>query len=332
MTTPRAVHGSTPTPRRAEASRPLDVSGPLRAGVMAVVALGGLLAAASAIEVEQGPLGQARGLLRTEPVAIRHGDAGQIARWQVAVGSLVAPGESLVQLETRALDTVIDALKKHMRGIRIRLEALTEEVQAYAGGELQAGARSRLAIIDSQRAELEKEEVGLAVTLAMHEQNRARAAIKSPVGGRIAEIAVPEGGTFRAQATLATIVPEAGRARLEVVWPPRGTAPTVGQPVRAWPEGALWPSHVFAGVIESVEIGDGGQARTRIALDVRDSPLAEPRPREHQFRFAVQRVEQQLSLLGHFLAPLGRSPAASVPVAALGPSSTPDPSVTGVQP
>jgi multidrug efflux pump subunit AcrA (membrane-fusion protein) len=276
------------------------------------------VAAALAVEVEQGPLASAIGVQRTEPVVIRSAEAGHIARWMVTAGASVASGEPLAQLDTRSIDAIIDALKKQIRAIRTRVEAIQEEIQAYSNGDMQSSARARLAVLDAQKADLDREDVGLTVQLAMHEKTRTRAMLTSPVGGRLAEIAVADGGAFKAQAVLATIVPEAGRVRLDVTWPKRGSLPLQGQSVRAWAEGSLWPLEVYAGVIESVEEADNARVRTRIALDVRGSALDGARPREHQLRFTVQRAEQRVTLLAHLFAPLTRPPAHGV-IAALHP-------------
>jgi multidrug resistance efflux pump len=286
-------------------TKPLDLSASRRTLGLAAMLVVAALSLGSVVHVEQGPLAIATGVQRAEPVSIRHADAGQIARWTVATGVQVAAGDVVATLDTRALDALIDALKKQIGAVRARAEAIRLEALAVAGVDGTPGAR--VATLESHVADLDREEVGLNVRLSMHEQDRQRTVVKSPVSGRLADVSVGDGGSFKAGATLAVVVPEAGRARLEVTWPAGAAGLRVNAPVRAWPDDTIIPAWISSGRIETVDEPDQtGRVRTKVVVSIAGTPLAEPRPQEHSRRFMVQVLTEQRPLLAHFVAPLWR--------------------------
>lgn len=186
---------SMPSPRDSLVVR-LDLRGPVRLGILAIVAAAGLVGAVLATL----PLGS-RILLadlkieETQRVAVRHAKGGIISQVHVKAGDVVGSGDLLVTLDTRDLDEQIAALKMQAEAAAMKLAGVRKEAQLLANiADTSPSTQMRKSELERRLVDVERETIGLQVRIAHAEQDVVRAEIRSPIAGRVLELAELSGG------------------------------------------------------------------------------------------------------------------------------------------
>lgn len=195
----------------------LDVSGPVRFGMLAVVAAVAFVAAVIATL----PLGS-RILLtelrieETQRLAVRHAKGGIVSQVHVKAGDAVAVGDLLVTLDTRDLDEQIAALKMQAEAAAMKLAGVRKEAQLLGNAvDASPAAQMRKSELERRLVEVERETIGLQVRIAHAEQDVVRAEIRSPIAGRVLELAeLPVGRTVSEGAKVAELQPSTSKVVL----------------------------------------------------------------------------------------------------------------------
>lgn len=208
---------ASPRPLRLSVPPRLDLRGPVRLGMLAVLLAAGVAAAAAATI----PLG-ARLVLaelrleETQKLAVRHAKGGIVNQIHVKPGDTVNAGDLLVSLETRDLDEQIAALKLQAQAATLKLSGIRREAQLVdSAAEVQPNAAARKAELYRRLADVEKETIGLQVRIAHAEQDVVRAEIRAPLAGRILDVATIAPGSIIAEAsTIAELLPATGQVIL----------------------------------------------------------------------------------------------------------------------
>ncbi len=293
----------------------LNVAAALRVGLMALGCSLALGAAVFAIDVQQGPVAVAAAVKRAEPVVVRHESSGTLAQLHVSVGVDVAAGALIAQFDRRHIESELAALRKRIDARRMEIDGLKQEAAALAGAGDKTAARARIAALEAEAVEADRVIVGHSARVALLEGQLDRLEIRSPVAGRVVEVAqVSPGTSIAAKTALALIRPSVNRLQVDVAWPASaGAVPSAGQTARIWLVGTLGIGNALTGKVESVgsEGTDGTETRgpdtrhetrARIALDVTGTALAE-QPSQAPI-LNVQLVTGSKSLAAHIFAPL----------------------------
>lgn len=177
--------------RTKSAQNRLDLSGPVRLGMLLVAATVALLVAvATTIPLASRILLADLRLEETQRLAVRHAKGGMVARVHVRPGDAVATGDLLVTLDTRDLDEQIAALKMQAEAASMKLAGVKKEAQLFQNSqEASPAAQLRKVELERRLADVERETIGLQVRIAHAEQDVIRAEIRAPVAGRVLEVA-----------------------------------------------------------------------------------------------------------------------------------------------
>ncbi len=273
------AHMATERATRAALPR-LELGGPLRVGLAAIVLFAG--GAGAAVRFVHGPPSIAlAATLAAAPHAItlRPSKPGVIAHVHVAAGTDVKAGERLITFDTGRLDDQIAALRLQADAAKLKLTGVRQEAQALSqSDERTPTMRQRLQTLERQLADVEKETIGLGVQIALAEQDVLRAEVRAPAAGRITAVhAGKPGSSIAAHASLVEFLPAAEQLHVDARWPAHAAArPPVGTPVRV----SLAPadggrSHAFDGhVVASDTSEPAARDDVRVVLAASRSDVA----------------------------------------------------------
>lgn len=293
----------------------LNVARPVRLGIAALAGVALLAGAALAIDVDQGPVAVTSSVKRAEPVVIRLDGAATLGRLHATVGADVVAGALIARLDGRHIESELAALRKRVEARRLEIDGLKQEAAALAAGDKTA-MRARIASLEAEAVEADRAIIGHSARIALLEGQLERLDVRTPVAGRVLEVAdAAPGASLAAKAMLAVVRPSLNRMHIDASLPPNaGVVPTPGQAARIWPSGSLLLAGSQTGKIESVGgEADGQDARAgsgikvRITLDTAGTPLAETA--NPPTALTVQIVTGTKTLAEHLFAPLALRPA-----------------------
>lgn len=143
--------------------------------------------------------------------AVKH-TAGVIAKVHASAGGKVEAGEVLATLEAGDVDSRIDGLKVQSEAVQRRLEAIRREVLAFQVMlEQRLVSRSRVAALEQQVVEIEKEASAVLSLIADADTKVARSEIRAPVTGTLVSApGLVEGHRIEEGQALATIAMDSG--------------------------------------------------------------------------------------------------------------------------
>jgi hypothetical protein len=177
-----------PGPASAAAPR-LNVRGPLALGLASI-----LLFVVAGLAANYARLGDLAGLtggaiFETRVAALQYSAAG--AHVHVAPGADVKAGDLIITRDTTELDRQIAMLKALAEAAKSQLALISQETSAMLGpSEPLQVDRPKIASLEQQIGELEREGQELTARLAVAEQELARSQIRAPVSGRVVAVNV----------------------------------------------------------------------------------------------------------------------------------------------
>jgi multidrug efflux pump subunit AcrA (membrane-fusion protein) len=207
------------------------------------LALGGGLGAATLAPIERGVMIAGTLIVETKVRAIQHQRGGLIGRIDVKEGDVVAEGAIVARLDTSALDEQRAALRAQQLASQRQLALIRQEAATISDlADRKLAARSRVLGLERQVAEVEKEAAALVARIATVEQEIARAAITSPVSGRVLAIgATGRSAVLQPGQTLMEIVPEDDRIVVEGrISPGQIEDIRPGMAAKVWLAGTSW--------------------------------------------------------------------------------------------
>jgi RND family efflux transporter MFP subunit len=297
----------------------LDITGPVT-GAFAVIALflGGGVGAAAWAPIDKGVGLSGQIIVETKVKAVQHPRGGIVGRLHVAEGQEVTAGQTLVTLDTRALDEQIAALKAQAAAARRQLDLIREEASTMTELlERKLAARSKVLALERQVAEVEKETAGLNARISLAEQDLQRSEIRSPVAGRVLSMAVAgAGAVIQAGATVLEIVPENDKLVIEGrLSPAHIDSVKPGMPARVWLTTLSWrDSHPFEARLawvspDTVEDKRSGASTflARVELDEPRTEIARRFTLHPGMRAEILLLTGQRRLLDQLLDPLLRN-------------------------
>ncbi|MDX2259022.1 MAG: HlyD family efflux transporter periplasmic adaptor subunit [Hyphomicrobiaceae bacterium] len=231
------------------------LTGPRFAGLLVAASVAvAAVAAHVAVKVPAGPTGRGLVISDVEPLAVRAGRAGAVARVLVEDGADVAAGDVLLTLDTRALDAELALVKAEAEAAQRRLADIRREADAVrAMIDRRVVERARLDTLDEARTAVAREADALNARIARAEAELARAVVRSPAAGRVrAPRGLLAGGSVEPDTLLFEILPATERVAVEARLPvSAGALLHHGAPARLslTPAGALLPRTYAARVV-----------------------------------------------------------------------------------
>ncbi len=250
---------------------------------------------------------------------VRH-DHGTIARVVVTAGQQVGAGELIATVDSADIDARIAALQAQLDAAGLQLESLRREAQAFqALLEQRLVARARVAALEQQVADLEREAAGLIERIGEAERGLAHVEIRSPIAGIVRSTAgLVVGRRLTGEEVLAEIAPDPTRRVLEGRLPldqVRDLKP--GSEIRIWTDGGNWIGGTALTArlvwISPVAGPDAtGQHPTHVARF--ELAPADVGPLDHgaglsSARFRAILLNRNLTIVQQFLEPMRRASA-----------------------
>ncbi|MGQ0672854.1 MAG: HlyD family efflux transporter periplasmic adaptor subunit [Hyphomicrobium sp.] len=174
---------------------------------------------------------------------VQHQRGGVVQRIEVVEGQMVAAGDSLVTLDTTALDQQLGALQAQSEAASRQLELVRQEAATMTDlMERKLAARSKVLALERQIAEVQKEAAGLTAKIALAEQELERAEIKAPVAGRVLSLQIAgPGAVLQPGQTVLEIVPMSDRLVVEGrLAPSQIENVKPGMPAKVWLTSLSW--------------------------------------------------------------------------------------------
>jgi RND family efflux transporter MFP subunit len=297
----------------------LDVRLPVGIGVAVVVAFFGIgIGAAAYAPIDKGIGLPGTIIVETKVKAVQHQRGGQVSRIHVVEGQLVRAGDTLVTLDTRAIDEQLTAMKAQAELAKRQLSLARDEAATMT--ELldrKLAARSRVLALERQVAELEKEAAGLIARIAVAEQELERAELRAPVGGRVLKLKVAsEGAVVAPGATVLEIVPESDRLVIEGRLQPNqiealkpGMAAKVWLTALSWREQRPLPARLAWVSADSVEDPRSGQHYfiARVELAERPADVSKQLVLHPGMRAEMVLLTGERTLLDQLIDPIMRN-------------------------
>lgn len=196
----------------------LSIAAPVTFGMVVVAALlSGAFALSAIPPIDQGVSLSGQVVVETRVKPVQHQSGGTVAAIHVGEGETVEPGQTLVTFDTRAIDEEIAALTTQSEAAGRQLRFARQEAETVRGlFERQLAAQSKVLALDRQVAQIEKEVAALRARMAVAGQERAKASVTAPEGGKVLSLAIKgPGAVVEPGGTLLTIVPVSDRLVVE---------------------------------------------------------------------------------------------------------------------
>lgn len=244
--TQSAVLSAQPSIERVVARRSprLDIASPVRIGMAVVTLFFGVgVGTAAYAPIDKGVGLPGTIIVESKVKSIQHQRGGTVQRIDVVEGQKVTAGDVLITLDTRALDEQLAALKAQLEAAQKQLELVKQEAATFAdlaGRKL--AARSKVLALERQVAEVEKEAAGHSAKIALLQQELERAAVTSPVSGRVLTLHVTgPGAVIQPGQSVLEIVPESDRLVIEGrLGPNQIDNVKPGMPAKVWLTALSW--------------------------------------------------------------------------------------------
>jgi multidrug efflux pump subunit AcrA (membrane-fusion protein) len=206
------------TARHARPPRRLNIGGPVVLGLIIIVAFfAGTLGWASIAPITKGATLPGTLIVEGRTRPVQHGKGGNVLRVHVREGQSVGKGQRLVTLDDAEIREAIRAANGQLAGARNEQAIVTRELGII--GDLvqrQLSPRPRLAELERQSAQVEKEIMVVTARVAALEQELGRTEIFAPISGRVLSLAVKgRGAVVTPGATVLEIVPVNDRLVIE---------------------------------------------------------------------------------------------------------------------
>jgi multidrug efflux pump subunit AcrA (membrane-fusion protein) len=202
---------------REEQAPNLDITRPIRCGVVLSVLLAAGLGGAAAIDVRIGQNVTGRVVERAERVDVVHKFGGKVEHIHVAVGAWVKPGDILISLETAAIGGRIAAMKREAEAAQAEIGTLKADAfTLLQSSEAHSGGRQKLIDIEQKVSVIEKNTITLEARIERAERELPEMQLRASIAGKIERIYVQAPGTeLRPDAAAVSIAPLSTSVQLD---------------------------------------------------------------------------------------------------------------------